>query len=341
MPAVAVVVVWVVLLAVTNWAITGASLAQPAASPPTQAAGAGRVPDPDALPEDMHGRTVRFGRDLIAHTSVLIGPAAEPAKRYLQAGLDCASCHLQAGTQQFALPLVGVWKAYPAFSARLGKVETMAERINDCMERSMNGRRLPESGPEMTAILAYLEFIGTVPGSEKSPGERAVPELALLQRAASPEHGEKVYRSTCAPCHGADGAGVRLSPDEQHREQRLYLFPPLWGAESFNDGAGMARNIAAAWFVRTNMPKGVTFADPVLSPEDAYDVAAYVNRQPRPHKADLDKDYPDRWLKPADAAFPPLLGPFTPQQHALGPWPPIIEWLKAHSPSSHRAPLVD
>lgn len=134
---------------------------------------------------------------------------------------------------------------------------------------------------------------------------------------------------------------MRLSPDEQHREQRLYLFPPLWGAESFNDGAGMARNIAAAWFVRANMPKGVTFADPVLSPEDAYDVVAYVNSQPRPHKADLDKDYPDRWLKPADAAFPPLLGPFTPQQHALGPWPPIIEWLKAHSPSSHRAPLVD
>ena len=70
---------------------------------------------------------------------------------------------------------------------------------------------------------------------------------------------------------------MRLSPDEQHREQRLYLFPPLWGAESFNDGAGMARNIAAAWFVRANMPKGVTFADPVLSPEDAYDVAAYIN----------------------------------------------------------------
>lgn len=190
----------------------------------------------------------------------------------------------------------------------------------------------------MAAILAYLKFIGAGPATVPGQG---VPQLPLPERAADPAHGEKVYQSTCAACHGPQGGGVRYAPSEQRRQRKLYLYPPLWGADSYNDGAGMARNIAAAWFMHANMPQGVTFANPLLSPDDAYDVAAYVNRQPRPHKADLEKDYPDRWLKPTDAAFPPLLGPFGRLQHEFGPWPPIMQWLKAHAPSAARPPLVD
>jgi thiosulfate dehydrogenase len=326
------------LLAVVSGAPSAVVRAQPAAEPHPNAVAAWQVPDPAALPDDALGRQVRLGRDLVGHTSVLLGPDAPPNSRFTGNGLDCQSCHLKSGTQRFALSLVGVWQAYPAFSARAGKVQSLAARVNDCMERSMNGRSLPEQGVEMAAILAYLKFIGAEPAA----AGRAVPKLPLPQHAADPVHGAAVYRNTCSACHGPDGAGVRYSPVEQRRRQRRYFFPPLWGADSYNDGAGMARTITAAWFVHANMPQGVTFADPLLSPEDAYDVAAYINQQPRPHKALLEKDYPNRWLKPADAAFPPLLGPFSRQQHALGPWPPIVDWLKTHAPPSAQAPpMVD
>src|SRR5215475_1791036 len=101
-------------------------------------------PDPASLPDDSLGRTIRYGHDLIANTAALIGPdAADPARRYAGNGLDCQSCHLDAGTRRFGLPLAGVWGVFPTFIAREGEVRTLEERINGCMERSMNGRALP------------------------------------------------------------------------------------------------------------------------------------------------------------------------------------------------------
>lgn len=291
------------------------------------------VPDIAAVPDDEEGRAIRYGRSLFEHTSALIGPdATDLAKRYAGNGLECQSCHLDAGTQRFGLPLVGIWERFPAFSARLDAVETMTERINDCMQRSLNGRALPSDSSEMKALEAYIRFLS----SGQPPGEpivgRGAPRLPLPGRAADPVHGASVYQMNCAPCHQADGKGVRYSPlDAQVKGQR-YLFPPLWGADSYNNAAGMARNITAAWFVRANMPRGITFAYPQLDVGDAYDVAAYINEQPRPHKSGLEHDYPDVWLKPADAAYPPLLGPFPAEWHELGPWAPIEAWLRHNMP---------
>jgi thiosulfate dehydrogenase len=140
-----------------------------------------------------------------------------------------------------------------------------------------------------------------------------------------------VYTQTCAACHGADGQGLRLDPAEARQAGRRYQFPPLWGPDSYNDGAGMARGITAARFVHANMPFGTTWDAPVLSVSDAFDVVAYVSEQPRPRKAGLDADYPNRSRKPVDAAYPPFLGPFSAEQHRLGPWPPIQAWMKANA----------
>src|SRR5262249_6321428 len=112
-------------------------------------------------------------------------------------------------------------------------------------------------------------------------------------------------------------------------------FPPLWGPDSYNDGAGMARSITAARFIRANMPFGVDFEHPVLTPEDAFDVAAYVNSHPRPHKEGTEADYPNRLLKPADAAYPPFADPFPADQHRIGPWPPIERWLRDRGKGAH------
>ncbi len=312
----------------------GAAAPAPAA---TATATAWNVPDPNSLPDDAFGRTVRHGRDLIARTSSLIGPdAPDPAMRYAGNGLDCQSCHLHAGTQQFGIPLAGIWGVFPRYVGRENEVRTLEERVNGCMERSMNGRAMPAEAPEMQAILTYIHYISTPEQGGQPPTGIGTPALPLLDRAADPERGRTVYAETCAACHGADGLGQRLDASEAAHTGRRYRFPPLWGPDSYNDGAGMARTITAARFVHANMPFGITFETPLIAPADAFDVMAYVNTQPRPQMGGLEADYPDRANKPVDAAYPPFVGPFPPDQHRFGPWKPIQEWMRAN-PAAARA----
>jgi thiosulfate dehydrogenase len=292
-----------------------------------------RVPEVASLPDDATGRMVRYGQDLLNHTTALIGPdAPNAAQRYSGNGLECSDCHIAAGTVRFALPLVGIAHLYPTFSARLDAQQDLAGRVNDCMQRSMNGRPLSLDSREMQALLAYLTFLGSEQPAGGPPVGRGAPKLPLPTRSASPQRGAKVYQSYCAACHQSDGLGLLLQIGDRAIEQRRYVYPPLWGPESFNDAAGMARVITAAWFVHANMPKGITFQYPLLSSDDAYDVAAYVASRPRPHKADLSKDYPDRWLKPIGAAYPPWMGNFGAAQNRFGPWQPILAWRQQHAP---------
>jgi thiosulfate dehydrogenase len=120
---------------------------------------------------------------------------------------------------------------------------------------------------------------------------------------------------------------MRLQDAEAGQRHR-YQFPPLWGPDSYNDGAGMARPITAASFIHANMPNGADYAHPVLNAQDAFDVAVFIDSQKRPHREGLERDFPDRGLKPVDATYPPFLGPFTAEQHLLGPWPPMQQWMK-------------
>lgn len=305
----------------------------------TRASAAGwTIPNVDALPMDAFGRTVRAGRDLIVFTAVTIGPdAKDPAMRFSGNGLDCQSCHLDAGTRQFALPLAGIWGIFPQFIGRENEVRTLEERINGCLERSMNGRALPVGGPQMKAILTYIRFISAgVPTGQNAEG-RGAPPLPLPTAASDPKRGAVVFAANCALCHQADGQGMRWGPEAAAQRHR-YQFPPLWGPDSYNDGAGMARPITEASFIHANMPYGTTFERPVLSVQDAFDVAVFIDSQPRPHRAGLDRDFPDRSLKPADATYPPFFGPFPPAQHLTGPWQPIQQWMKVNAASMKQQP---
>jgi thiosulfate dehydrogenase len=310
----------------------GAAVSQPV-PPPAQAQAASNgvgvpwtVPDVDKLPDDTWGRTVRYGRDLITRTYALIGPeVGDPAHRYAGNNLSCQNCHLEAGTKQFGLPFQGVYADFPNYRARSGAVGTIEDRIQGCMTRSMNGKPLAPEGPEMTAIVAYIKFLSDgrpVGAPTLGRGAGKMPEMT---RAADPVDGKQVYNQVCAACHGAGGQGQR---NGQPGDAQGYLFPPLWGADSFNDGAGMDRLIAAANFAHTNMPVGTTWTAPVLSPEDAWDVAAFIQDQPRPHKANLDRDYPVRAEKPVDTGYGPYADDFSVEQHKLGPFGPIRERLK-------------
>ncbi len=296
-------------------------------------AGEWTIPDVDALPMDAFGRTVRLGRDIIVHTAATIGPdATDPAMRFSGNGLECQSCHEDAGTKKFGLPLAGVWGVFPQFIGRENEVRTLEERINGCMERSMNGRALPVGGAEMKAMLAYIRFISANVPTGRSAEGRATPQLPLPTSASDPQHGAAVFAATCTVCHQADGQGKHFGPQDAAQQHR-YQYPPLWGPDSYNDGAGMARPITAAAFIHANMPFGTDFTHPVLSAQDAYDVAVFIDGQPRPHRLGNELDFPDRALKPADATYPPFLGPFPPLQHLTGPWQPIQQWMKDNARS--------
>jgi len=288
------------------------------------------VPEIGALPNDAHGRLVRRGRDLITATYAYIGPeVADRSKRFAGNNLACGNCHLQAGTKKFGIPLFGLFGEFPRYSARSGAQMTIEDRFNSCMTRSMNGRALPATAPEMQAMVAYIKFLSTgVPPGELLPG-LGTGKMPELDRPADPARGKAGYATACATCHWPNGAGIRRSLPTTDLGYRV---PPLWGGDSFNDGAGMARLITAANFLHFNMPHGADYLNPQLSPEQAWDIAAYVISQPRPHKAGLDKDFPDLLEKPVDAPYGPYADGLGEQQHKYGPFPPIraaIAKLKA------------
>jgi len=289
-------------------------------------------PNADALPAGAAKDTVLYGRKLFNETYSVIGPEVrDSSMRYSGNNLSCQSCHLESGTQKFAIPMIGVYGLFPLYIAREDEVRTLEERIEGCMERSMNGRVLPIGGKEMKALLAYIQFLSIGVPVGKSPEGRASPNLPLLARAADPKRGADVYDKNCALCHQSNGQGQRKGPPG---DANGYLYPPLWGPDSFNDGAGMHRLIASASFIRANMPFGTHYDKPALSAEDAWDVAAYINSQPRPHRDRLDADYPNRARKPVDAPFPPFLDKFPLEQHRLGPFQPILDAQTASSPAA-------
>ena len=279
------------------------------------------VPEVSALKRDNFGLEVRRGRDLVAATYAYIGPHVDDrAKRFAGNDLACTNCHLQAGTKKFAIPLFGLYGAFPQYSAQVGAEITIEDRINSCMQRSMNGNALPPGGPEMQTIVTYIKFLSTgVPAGEQLPG-LGVGKMPELSRPADPARGRTVYNSSCTACHGPNGAGIANSI----RGSDLgYMIPPLWGADSFNDGAGMNRLITVANFLHFNMPHGADYLDPQLSVEEAWDVAAYVVSRPRPHKPGLDHDFPNLLSKPVDAPYGPYADSFTEAQHKYGPFAPI------------------
>ncbi|MGZ5898970.1 MAG: c-type cytochrome [Reyranella sp.] len=277
-----------------------------------------KAPDIATADDDQIGRLVKYGYALFTDTASEIGPGApDVARRFSGNNLTCQNCHLQAGRQPYAMPLVGVWGQFPQYRAREGMVDTLESRINGCMERSMNGRVLPSESHEMRAFLAYMQWLSMgIPNGVKLVGAGTL-RIKEPARKADLGHGAQVYFKTCAACHGTNGLGQRAQTGAG------YQFPPLWGPDSYNNGAGMTRVLTTAAFAMYNMPFGTLFNAPVLKAEDAYDVAGYVNSHKRPEKANLEKDFPVRHQKPIDTPYGPYADEFSLEQHKFGPFGPI------------------
>lgn len=267
---------------------------------------------------------VKYGYLILTETSKWIGPAAEePGMRYAGNNLACSNCHLKAGTQAGSGSWVGVTDRYPQFRGRENKIGTIEDRINGCMQRSMNGKKLGEETREMQAMVAYMTWLGEGIPEDKIAEFKGYPKIQIPEVAVDLEKGKAVYTQHCVICHGEDGQGAP-QPNGPG-----YVYPPLWGTDTYNNGAGMHRVITAAEFIRSNMPYlEATKDNPKLTDEEAYHVAGYINSFSRPEKSELAADFPDKKLKPVSTPYGPWTDDFSPEQHKYGPFQPIIEYYQ-------------
>jgi thiosulfate dehydrogenase len=223
-----------------------------------------RPPPMSSIPDGTQGERIRLGLRLFNETQLY-------ARDHVNAKISCSSCHAEGGMQPYASPMVGVAATFPQFNARAGHVISLEDRIQECFVRSENGRPLDYKGTEMQALKEYIAWVSTPEPERKPFGGRGL--IAIAEMTPDPERGRAIYAEQCAGCHGQNGEG------------RPHVFPPLWGPDSFNDGAGMYGVKKMAAFVQHNMPQNRMG---ILSVQEAWDVAAFVHRQPRPA---FDKTY--------------------------------------------------
>jgi thiosulfate dehydrogenase len=190
----------------------------------------------------------------------------------------------------------------------------------------MNGHTPDSNSLEMKAMNAYIRWVGKEVGKGKKPKGTGLEQLPFLERAADPIRGKMVYVQKCRTCHGANGEG-------QPNSMGGYQYPPLWGDHSYNTSAGIYRLTKFAGFIKDNMPYGSDYLNEHLSNEEAWDLAAFVNSQPRPVRK-FKRDWPDISAKPADIPEGPFADSLPVSQHKYGPFTPITRFKKDRTMST-------
>lgn len=246
-------------------------------------------------PDPRMAERIRLGWEIFRNTSTL-------APRYAGNDLDCASCHLNGGQREGALPLVGVAGTFPQYRVRDDRLVTLEDRIAGCFKRSMNGTAPPRNAPESLALAAYIHWLSMGQPTGVKPeftGRNEIPRSARIPiDELDPEAGRELYEAQCAACHGLDGQGVELGG------MLAGVRPgPLWGDRSWNDGAGLARVWKFAGFIRWAMP---LTAPGSLTDEESQLIAAWINAQDRAEYPDKANDFPAGG-RPPDAVYDTLV----------------------------------
>jgi thiosulfate dehydrogenase len=250
--------------------------------------------------------------DLIRRGFRIFMQTPREAPRFATNRLSCGSCHLNGGQRERALPLVGVAGVFPEYNKRAGRPFMLEDRIVECLLRSENGtgaprptdgvrsrqqerQAYPDTGSaEVAALAAYIVWLsdGLPPGSPLPWRGRnvIVRDSSLSVEKLDPVRGKSLYMTNCSACHGKDGQAVQIGDKKAG---------PLWGPDSWNDGAGMARIYTLAGFIRYAMP----YLNPGgLNSEEAQQIAAFINSMPRPAYPHKDLDYRSASVPP-DAVY--------------------------------------
>lgn len=258
-----------------------------------------RNPFSDSLPSNPHlAEQIKLGFRIFTETP-------EQASRVTGNAISCNNCHLNAGQKEKAMPLVGISTVYPEYNKRAGRLITLEDRIVECFMRSSNATgkahgkedgagTITAHTKEVLAVSSYLTWLSAgYPVGKKLPwrGQNAIHEDSLLPvNKLDAKHGERLYMEKCMSCHGKDGQGVEIGDKKAG---------PLWGAKSWNDGAGAARVYTLAGIIRYMMP----YLDPgSLSDEEAQHIAAYITSKLRPKFPFKNKDWPTEKIPP-DAVY--------------------------------------
>lgn len=221
-------------------------------------------PPRSAMPAGPFGQAVRNGENIFRHTT-------EYAKGIIGNKLNCSNCHLDGGRLPGSAPLWAAYTAYPAYRSKNQKVNSLGMRLQGCFHFSENGKVPALDSKTIIDLEAYAYWLATGAPTGAQLAGRGYPKLAEPSKPPSYQAGETVYQANCALCHGTNGEG------QYARGQTV--FPPVWGPNSFNWGAGMGSIKNAAAFIHANMPFG---AAGTLSVQQAWDVARYIDSQPRP-----------------------------------------------------------
>lgn len=217
-----------------------------------------------AMPSGEFGETVLLGRNIFKNTQIY-------AKNFVGNGLNCVNCHLDDGRKTDSAPLWGAYVKYPAYREKNHKVNSYEDRLAGCFRFSMNGHAPAYDSKEMVALVAYSFWLAHGAPTGVDLMGSGYPKLEKSSRVPDVGRGAAVFASNCVICHGAEGQGTQVDGK--------YVFPPLWGKDSYNAGAGMFRVETAASFIQANMPLG---KGGTLSQQEAWDVAQFVNSHDRP-----------------------------------------------------------
>ena len=232
--------------------------------PAGNAAGHVQPPPESAIPDGPFGTMVRMGSDIFQDTG-------RHASGFVGNDLRCSNCHLDGGRLPGSAPLWAAYENYPAYRSKNRHVNTFAERLQGGFRYSMNGKAPQLGDPVLVALESYAFFLARGARTGVSPPGRGYPKLAQPV-SLDIARGRDVYAAKCALCHGASGEG-------QATADGYTVFPPLWGARSYNWGAGMSSVANAAGFIKANMPLG---QGNTLSDEEAWSVAAFIDSRERP-----------------------------------------------------------
>ncbi|HEY3675786.1 MAG TPA: c-type cytochrome [Candidatus Tumulicola sp.] len=216
--------------------------------------------DPGALPHGSLGASIAYGHAIVVDTR-------HEMPGFARARMSCEACHLDAGTKSRGGSFIGTYARFPQWNERSKRVIALQDRLAECFLYSMNGHPPAYDSKAMIALVAYIAWLSRdVPTGSPLPATDR-PVEPPQHRTPNLERGGALYAARCEQCHQSNGNGVGEA------------FPPLWGANSFNSGAGMARLDQMTGFVKYNMPVGKPGS---LSLEDAYDVSAFVLHHSRP-----------------------------------------------------------
>jgi len=262
--------------------------------------------DDPSLDGSKLGDAIRWGYRLFTNTPV-------EARRFGGGRMSCSNCHLNAGQRERALPLVGVAAVFPEYNGREGRLFSLEDRIVGCFMRSQNATgnleprqdgstgntaTLPTaSSREVLALSAYITWLARDSAMSRNPswrGQNTIPPEARIPiQALDRRRGESLFLEHCTNCHGEDGQGVEVGDKKPG---------PLWGPDSWNDGAGAARVYTLAGLIRHMMP----YLNPgSLTDDEAQQIAAFITSKPRPSFPYKDQDYLVEPMPPDSVYYPP------------------------------------